>query len=153
MATYTGLISQSSNGTVLTYTDTSSGIGTVTSRILNIYDSNDVLLDTIGMGSSLTATYDITTDVYLTFIETLVDDGVTHVITVNYLSTAFYEITFAPLIAAQNSDTDVFGLIYNLTRASLFKESAEIYAEFGVAQNAQANITQANFYLVTPYYA
>jgi hypothetical protein len=153
MATYTGVVTQSANGQVLTYTDTSSNVGTVTSRILNIYDSNEVLVDTINMGASLTATYNITTDVYLSFIETLVDDGVNHEITVNYLSTIFYEITFAPLIAAQNCDTDVFGLIYNLTRASLFKESAEIYAEFGVGQNAQANITQANFYLVTPYYA
>lgn len=137
----------------LTFTDTTEGVGTLVSRILTIYDDNGDMVDTINMGTNLTAQYQISQDVYLSFSETIIDNTGTYTGIVNDTSTAFYNFTFPPLVAAILNDCDTFGQIYNLTRAELYKDSAITFGTFGLGVNAQQNITQANFYLNTPYYA
>lgn len=149
-----GTVTQSSNGEVLLFRDTGIYNAPVTSRVLNVYDNDGNLVQTISMGGTLTTSVNITTDVYYSFVLTVIDSTGTFTCTVNFLSTAFFEIAFAPAIAAQDCPCDdVFAVFYNLNRANLFKEAAEIYAQRGVAQNAQANIDEANFYVNTPYYA
>lgn len=153
-STAAGTVTQSGDGTVLTYTDIGS-YGTVISRVLTIYDYDANVLATINMGASLTATYNITADGYFTFICEVFDDtGGPFTATVAYLSTAFFQIAFAPQIAAQECPAcDTFAVFYNLNRAYLSEQAALIYASHGASVQAQNNITQANFYVNTPYYA
>ena len=142
------------NGLVtLTFTDKSTGLGTVTSRTLIIANALQQTLATINMGSSLTATYNISGDVFLYFIETIVDNTGTYIGNISYLSTAFYDYTFPPLVAALPNPCDKFGVIYNLTQAELCKNAAITYGIFGQGINSNTLITEANFLLNTPYYA
>ncbi len=138
----------------LTYTDTSTGVGTVISRTLVITDPNGVVLDTISMGSFLTAEYGVTSDQYLTFTETLVDNTGTYTHELNYLSTAFYDYQYPQTILDIYSVcSDTFGVLQNLSNSQLYYEAAEDAALFGQSVAAGTLITQANFLLTTPYYA
>lgn len=149
-----GNMSQSPSGTVLTFTDTTTGIGALTSRTLQIFDPNSLLLDTVDMGASLTDTYDITQDQWLSFVETIVDNTGTYILTVNYLSTTFYQNAFANAIAAvPNVTDDVFGTVWNLNLSQDNYQAALRFFIGGFGVAAQNMITQANFYVATPYYA
>lgn len=143
------------SGTVtLTFTDTTTGVGTLVSRVLNIYDCNGVLLDTINMGAILTANYYITADMYLMFIETIVDNTGTYNGEVNFVSTSFYMSVYAPAVAAvQNYCCDTFGKVSNLSNAQNNRYAAVDMAVFGQGVVAQNLITEANFLVNTPYYA
>lgn len=149
-----GNITQSPNGNVLTFTDTSTGVGSLTSRTLVIFDPNGSVLANINMGSSLTATYDIVIDGWFSFVETIVDNTGTYVLTVNYLSAAFYQNAFANAVAAQNCPScDYFNVFFNLNRSQDSYAAAVRFFIGGFAIAAQTNILQANFYVATPYYA
>ncbi len=139
----------------LTYTDSSTGVAApVTSRVLVISDANGTVLETINMGASLTATYDVESDQWLEFAETVVDANGTHTGNVNYLSTGFYDYQFPQSILDVSSVCgDMFGVLQNLNNAQLFYTAAEDAALFGQAVAADNLITQAYFYLTTPYYA
>ncbi len=137
----------------LTFTDTSTGVGTLVSRTLVITNANGVIVDTINMGSVLTADYDISADQYLTFTETIIDNTGTYTLIVNYISTSFFEYAFANAIASITSENDTYGTIYNLSRADDYKMAAETYGLYGIGVTANALIVQANFYVNTPYYA
>lgn len=143
------------NGVVtLTFTDATTGLGTVSSRILVISDANGNILQTINMGSSLTATYSITQDIYASFVETIVDNTGTYTATVNYVSTAFYIYAYAPAVVSVSSECcDTFGTILRLYDAEDNKNAAVYMAQFGQGVNSQALITQANFLVNSPYYA
>jgi len=141
--TYTGVVSQATSG-LLTYTDTSVPNGTVTSRVLVITDPNGVVLANITMGASLTATYNVTTDQFLTFTETLVDSGGSHIIIVDYLATTFYIQQFLAVMKAIgcscNSSVDK-----KLNEAGNYFDAANDYAMFtGYGALASANIIAAN---------
>lgn len=152
--TVTATISQSSDGTQVVFLDTTTGVVGLVSRTLSILDANGVLLQQINMGATLTATYVISTDLYLQFVEVIVDNSGTSTGQVNFLSTAFYELAFAPAIAAQICPCDdLFGVLYNLNQSNLYATAAQIFAERGIGPQAQAMITQANFLVSTPYYA
>lgn len=153
MATISGVITQSSDGKTLTFTDNSTGLGTVTDRSIQIVDAYGTVLTTIDMGTATVATYTIAADGYFTFNITVTDNTGAHTGTTNYLAVGFYELIFAPLIAASNSEEDYIGLFFNMNRAELFKEAAMIYAQRGSSVNAQVNINAANYYLNTPYCA
>lgn len=152
-----GNVTQSvpANGVVvLTFTDTSTGVGTLISRTLNIYNSLGIIVDTVNMGAMLTATYSISADGYYSFVETIIDNTGTYVLTVNYVATAFYQYAFSQAVAALTSLCGViYGQVYNLSYAEINKNSAIDMALFGQGVNAQSLITYANFLIATPYYA
>jgi hypothetical protein len=137
---YSATVTQSANGTVLTFTDTSTLSGSLVSRNLTITDQNGTVLDTVNMGSATVATYGIAGDGYFVFTEILVDGAGSHTITVNYLSTAFYEITFANTIAQllPCSICDYADQSY------LFMQAAIRFALGGFGNAAYNNITLAN---------
>lgn len=132
----------------LTFTDMSTGVGTLVSRILTIYNSNAVLVTTINMGATLTATYIVTTDQYLSFVETIVDNTGTYVLTVNYLSTTFYQISFANTIAALPNDFNCGSeqLTY-IDISDLYAQAADRYALSALAPAAQNAINTANYFI------
>lgn len=141
-----GEVTQDPSGSPLLFTDQTAGLGTIISRSLDIYDGNGNLLDTIDMGGNLTATYDITADGYFSFIETIVDNTGIYTLLKNYLSTAFYEITYAPLA----NKLDCCGneeKCLNLYKAEICKADAILFFERGVAELAQSNIEAANLFL------
>lgn len=139
----------------LTYEDSSTGIvNPVTSRVLVISDANGVVLETINMGASLTATYDVESDQYLTFTQTMVDANGSHVGTTNYLCETFYKYQFPQSILDVSSVCgDTFGVLQNLSNSDLYRTAAEDAGEFGQGVISNSLIVQANFYLTTPYYA
>lgn len=141
-------VTQAADGSPLTFTDTSTGVTGLVSRTLNIYDSDDELLTSINMGVSLTAEYAITTDQYLSFVEVIVDGSGTTTGTVNFLSTAFYEIAFANAIAALPADFNCgSNTLTYIDIADLYKQAAERYALSALAPAAQNAINAANYYI------
>lgn len=143
-----GTISQSFDGTILTFTDTSSGISPVVSRTLTIEDANGNVLTTIPMGTSLTATYDITADAYFVFIEQISDGTNIYTLTIAYLSTAFYENTYSNTIAQLGCDCNCGNedLTY-ADKAELFKAAALRFASGGFGVAANNEIIAANIYI------
>lgn len=137
------------NGVVtLTYTDTSTGIGTITSRTLNIYDSNGDLLQTINMGTNPVATYDISSDLYLSFRETIVDNTGTYSGEVDYLSTVFYNVSFVNVLAQLDCNCNCGNEQLNYTDiADLYLSGAEASALLSNPVSAQAYITAANYFI------
>lgn len=137
----------------LTYTDVTTGESNVTSKILVITDCNGVVLDTISMGTGTVATYNITADAWFLFTLTIVDDAGTSTGANSYVSIAFYQSVFAPLIASIDCDNDTYGLIFNASRAELYKNASLDEALFGQGVVANNLIIQANYYVTSPYYA
>ena len=157
---YSATVSQGvpSNGIApLTYTDNSTGIVGLVSRILNVYDPNDVLLFTVNMGSNPVAVVNITADGYFSFQLTTVDGGGTHGptgCTTNFVSTSFYISVFPAEIA--NISTycgNQTGQILNYSNAQNNRYAAVDAGVFGQGVLAQGLIVYANFLLNTPYYA
>jgi hypothetical protein len=138
---YSATVTQSADGTVLTFTDTSTLSGSLVSRTLVISDQNGVVLDTVNMGASLIATYTISADGYFVFTETIIDGSGSRPVIVKYLSTAFYEITFANTISLSGCSCTPCDYADN----SLYLYLASIRKSvggFGVA--AYDNINKAN---------
>lgn len=136
-----GTVSQSTDGTILQFTDTSTGI-TVTSRSLSVYDSNLALVQTYNMGVNLTQNVTISSDVWYRFILTLNGNQQA---TVDYLSTRFYDLQ--ALTLQQDLDCDCScskSLCNDAVKAMMSKDWAETYFIFGQAANAQRCITAAN---------
>lgn len=138
-----GEVTQSLDGRDLTFTDQSTGVGTLISRILVIYDADGDILTTINMGGTLTAPYDITADAYFSFVETIIDNTGTYTLIVNYLSTTFYEITYAPL-ANKLDCCSCEEKCLNIYKSDIAKNVAELFASRSVAALAQSNIEDAN---------
>lgn len=139
-----GSVSQSTDGTILQFMDTSTGI-TVTSRSLSVYDSNGVVVNTYNMGTNLTQNVPITKDVYYSFLLTLNGNQTG---TVNYLSTRQYDLqalTIEQKISCNCATSN--SLCTNATKALLAKSWAITYLLFGQGQNAQRNIDSANAYI------
>jgi len=136
----------------LTYTAVDTGLGSVTSRILTIFDCNGNLLDTITM-SGLTAQYNITADGYFMFTQTVTDGTGTYTGDTNYVSTAFYINAFVLSVAGINSQcTDIYGTIMRQSQAQNNRYAAVDAGLFGQGVVAQNLITYANFLITTPYY-
>lgn len=149
-----GNITQSPSGTTLVFTDTSTGLTGVTSRVLNLYDPNGVNITTINMGTGVTAEWNITADQWISFVETIVSNEGTNTLVLHYLSTAFYENTFANAMVGQTCPNgDYYGVFFNLNRSQDFYQAALRFFIGGFGISAQAMITQANFYVATPYYS
>lgn len=142
-----GVVTQSADGTILTFTDQSSGIGTLVSRTLVITDSNNVVVSTTNMGATLTANQAITKDVFYTFTESIADNtGALPNVVVTYLSTAFYELIFAPL-ANKLSLCECVEKCLHLYKGEIAKSDAEQFALRNIATLAQSNIDAANLFL------
>lgn len=142
-----GNVSQSASGNILTFTDTSSGIISLVSRTLQIYDQNGVLLTTINMGASLTATYNITSDGYFQFVETIVDNTGTYILTKNYLSTAFTDNVIVNTLTQLGCSCSLESFNF-IDIAYFFRFAALRLALGGFGVSAQANILAA-FSIVT----
>jgi hypothetical protein len=101
-------VSQSANCTTLTLTDTSNyttndegwAIGSFLQRSFLIYDSNNNLIDTIVLGTSLTATYTLTQDEMLSAtLSCTPPTGPALLKTRSILSVCFLQLCFAELVA------------------------------------------------------
>lgn len=143
------------NGLVpLTFLDQSTGVGSLVSRTLNIYDYNNNLVDTVNMGATLTAVYNISADGYFKFVETIVDNTGTYTGTFNFLCVSFYISLYATAVASLTTYCgDLTGQIYNQSNAQNNRYAALDMASFGQGVIAQQLITRANFLISTPYYA
>lgn len=154
---FSATVSQSTpvNGVVtLQFLDTTTGLGTVSSRTLTIYDYNNVLLKTINMGTSTIATFQIQADGYYTFDESITDNTGTYIGEVAFLSTAFYIAAYVQSVASNATYCgDLFGTVFNQSRAQNYRYAAIDMASFGQRVIAQELITQANFFITTPFYA
>lgn len=138
----------------INFLDESTGIGTLISRVLNIYDYNNNLVDTVNMGATLTATYNVSTDGYFSFQEIIVDNTGTYTGTFNFLCISFYVSLYAPAVAALTTYCgDLTGQIYNQSNAQNNRYAALDIASLGQGVIAQQLITRANFLITTPYYA
>ena len=138
----------------LTFTDTTTGLGTVSARTLTIYDYNDDLVETINMGTSTVATFNVSADGYFTFDESITDNTGTYTGEKALLCTSFYIYEYVQSVA--NNSTycgDLYGIVFNQSRAQNDRYAAIDMASFGQGVIAQQLITQANFYILTPYYA
>jgi len=131
---------------LLTFLDASTGVGTLVSRTLNIYDSDSVLVDTVDMGAVLTATYGISADSYLSFVETIIDNTGTYIGTFNMETTVFFDITFVNTVAQLGCSCGSEQVNY-IDISLLFRSAALILAAFGLGVAAQNNITAANTFI------
>lgn len=138
---YSATVTQSANGTTLTITDTSTLSGSLVSRNLIITDQNGDVLDTVNMGANPIATYTISKDGYFASTITLVDGAGSHTIIVNYLSTAFYEITFANTISLSGCSCASIDYADN---SYLLMQAAIRFALGGFGVAAYNNIIAAN---------
>jgi flagellar hook assembly protein FlgD len=138
----------------LTFRDTTTGLGTVSARTLTIYDYNDDLVQTISMGTSTTATFNVSADGYFTFDESITDNTGTYTGDVAFLCTAFYINAYVTSVASNTTYCgDLYGVVFNQSQAQNYRYAAIDMASFGQGVIAQQLITQANFYITTPYYA
>lgn len=142
---FSAAVTQAADGSPLTFTDNSTGIVSLVSRILNIYDSNGTLLTSINMGVTATATYAISADGYFSFVLITIDANGTHTGPKNYLSSTFFKITFVNVIAqlGANCNCGSEQLTY-ADIAQLYKTTADTYALLGLGTAAQTAITTAN---------
>lgn len=141
-----GTVTQSSSGSPLVFVDTTTGLGTVSSRTLTIFDGNGTQLAFIVMGAALTTPYSITADGYFTFFEQIVDNTGTYTLTINYLSTAFYDITFVNTMAQLGCGCSLEQFNY-IDISQLFKAAAIRLFIGGLGASSQANIIAANQYI------
>lgn len=149
MAVISGSVSQSSDAKILTFQDTSSGMSSVTSRVLVIKDAAGTTLTTINMGSTLTATYNITADKYLSFYLTIVNSGTTYNLQVNYMSQQFYNISQVQVIVNGGCSCDDNNeLCTDSTKAREAINAALTYFNIGEGEDCQAMLDAANAYLV-----
>lgn len=142
MVVCSGEVSNTIQGTILTFTDTGTGYGTIVSRTLQIFDSNNVLLDTINMGVALTANYPITADGYFVFILTVIDNTGTYTCTVKYLAENIYIAALLNILAGIGCCGG--GIKENVFLADLYAGGAEDSGSIGLGPQAQQQITTAN---------
>lgn len=131
-------------GSQLLYTDGGTGYGTLVSRILTIFDCNGNLLQTINMGASLTAIYNITADAFFQFICTVIDNTGTYITEVDYVAIGFYTASY---LNSFNGQAPLPINNCNLDTAENFLNAA---LRFNVGDNfvaAQANIVLANYFV------
>lgn len=151
-----GSVAQSAGGLVLTFTDTSTGIGTLTSRTLTVYDCNGNILvpSPFSMGTSTTQAFDITADGWYRFYEVIVDNTGTYPLTVDFYADAVYKNAFSnAMVAVSSYQSDLFGVIWSLNLSQDYYNAGYRFFIGGFSVAAQNMITQANFYVNTPYYA
>jgi len=146
-------ISQSVNGSVISFTDTSTGLIAPITRSLIVYDPNgNVLAAPVFSGN--VATFDITSDAWFSFVETITDANGAYTQTINYLSTTFYQNAFSNAIASVSDfQSDFFGVVSNLNLSQDYYQAALRFFIGGFGVAATNMIVQANYYSVTPYYA
>lgn len=145
-----GNVTSSNGGLILTFTD-SGNYGTVTSRVLNIYDPNGVLLQTYNMGANLTQNYPVTADQYLSFVLTVIDNTGTFTATVNYLAEGIYIAAYLKRITALGCNCDCHSrILCNLIAGERFLSAAERFALSGLGVAANSNIQAANVYVNLP---
>lgn len=138
-----GKVSQSLDGTILTFEDDSTGLPTITSRILTIYGPTGTELEEIDMGSDLTAEYEITGDQWLRFVLNL-NDGA-YETTVNFLAEGFY---YKELINQSRGNCCSDSLCSNNAKAMISDKAALFYTQYSFAVNADTAIKAADAYII-----
>jgi len=141
-------VENSLTGGSIIYTDTGS-YGVVSSRILTIYNSAGTLLQTINMGSTLTATYTFPADVWLKFVCTVTDNvsGSPWVTTVYIVAQGYYWNAYLAQFNATNCGCQ--GNNCNLEKSQLSLQAALRFNLAGLAGAASANacIIMANYWV------
>lgn len=139
-------ISQTASGSVITFTDTSTGlVGTIV-RVLNVYDPTGTLIAT-PIFSGVTATLDVTSDAYFTFVENITDDNGSYTQTKNYLSTAFTDNVIVNTMTQFGCGCSLEQFSF-IDVAYFFRFAALRLALGGFGVAAQANI-QASYTTIT----
>lgn len=138
-----GSVSQPLSGSPLTFTDTSTSLPTITSRILKILDATGDELEEIDMGSDLTAEYTITGDQWLRF-RLILNEGA-YTVDVDFLSEAFY---YKALIEGSRSGCCSDTLCSDNAKAMISNKAAVRYTQFGFAVNADTAIKAADAYII-----
>lgn len=138
-------ISAPLSGSPLLVTDSSTGLPSISSRILTVYSPTGTLLDTIDMGANLTTTYDITQDQWLRFVLTLNSGAYTE--EVQYISVGFY---YKALIAQSKSGCGCSGnsLCSDTAKAMMAEKAAIFYTTYGLAVNADTSIKAADALII-----
>lgn len=145
-STPSGTVTQANlSGSELLYTDTGN-YGTVSSRVLTIYDYQNNLVETYSMGANLTQIFPITADAWYMFVCTVSDNvgGSPWVTTVYFVATGFY--TAAYLVQYTANQCGCIGVNCNMDAAENSYNAALRYnlaGEAGAA-SSQAAITAAN---------
>ncbi len=153
MVVANGVVLQSGDAKTLTFQDTSTGTTSVTSRSLQISDSNGQNLATINMGVSLTANFAITADVWLSFLLTFVDNGTTYTKTVNYMSSQFYKLAQAGLAQFNNCGClDDSITCNNIVKARESINAAITFFNIGDSVSCQTALNAADYYITNPTY-
>lgn len=134
-------ISTPISGTPILVTDTSTGLPTITSRVLTVFDATGTLLATINMGSSPTATYAVTGDQWLRFVLTL--NAGAYTATGDFLLENFY---YNGLVNNVKTGCGCSGnsLCSDTTKAMLSDKAAVFYATYGLAVNSDTCIKAAD---------
>ena len=107
MAICSGTVTSSANGLTLTFTDTGSGYGTVTSRTLTISNALGQIVQTYSMGTNLTQEFPVTADAYWSFVLTVINATPTpYTCTVIFLANGIYMAAYVNAIAQLGCSCD-----------------------------------------------
>ena len=135
-------------GNELLFTDTGS-YGTVSSRILNIYDYQGNLIQTYNMGANLTQIFPIPADNWYWFVCTVTDNisGSPWVTNVYYVSTGYYWTAYQAQFDSTNCGCGCNN--YNMEISNLLLQAALRFNLAGLsgASSAQQCIVAANFFI------
>jgi hypothetical protein len=100
------------------------------------------------MGTSTSTFYNITADQYLTFVETIVDNTGSYVLTINYLAQGIYAATFLNIIKDVGCTCNCsYETFMQLLIGELFLAAANRFAIAPASVSAQNNIVAANLYI------
>lgn len=143
-----GSVSISAGGTVLTFTDKSTGIIGLISRTLIINDPNGVPVASFNMGTNLTQTYTIAADGYFEFVETIVDSTGTYTLPVNITADGIYKAAYLNIIkqagCSCNCSNEIFMALFV---GQLFDNAANWFGLFGQGVQSQNSVQAANTYI------
>jgi len=92
-------VSSNPAGNVLTLSDTSTGLGTVSARTFTVYNSLGDLVQVIDSPTSATADYAVAADAYWSFTLDVTDNTGTYQAVRNYLANGIYLSTYVNVIA------------------------------------------------------
>ena len=138
-------VSSNAAGTILTLTDDSTGLGTVTARTFTVYNSLGDLVQVIQSPTSATAPFDVTADAYWSFTLDVTDNTGTYHAERNYLANGIYLSTYINVIAQLGCSCNCGSeqLIY-ADIAELYNTSALRLALGGFGNAANGAIVAAN---------
>ena len=132
------------DGSQLLITDTGT-YGTVSIRILTVYDFNNNVIGTYSMGA-LTQVVAIEADGYYSFILNVTDELGSYQALAVYVAQGYYTAQFLAIMATIDCDCNQ-NIFNRLLKGELYLASAQNYAMLGLAAASQQAITTANIWI------